>query len=416
MNILIVSSYLPYPLFSGGHIRLYNIISELSQRHKITLICEKRDYQTEKDVEEVKKFCQKVITVPRKKQWSAVNIIKTGFSLYPFLMVGHTHAQMKRKILDELTKNRYDLIHVETFYVMQNLPSTITVRGIPIVLAEQNIEHTVYKRFANQANIFLRPLFYLDILKMWCWEERFWEEANWVVVTSDCEKRKIARRNENVSVVPNGVDIRKYKISNISKACILASSKVKYQKDKREKRILFLGDFKWIQNRDAIGWILKDIWPQIKLKAQSAKFKVVLWVVGKEIPDSIRRLTEDPNVLFDEHAPDDTRKIYEKADLLLAPIRVGGGGKFKILESMASGVPVVTTSIGIEGIEAIDGKEVLIADSADSLVEKTLEVLASQNLQEKLVEKARELIEEKYDWRKIVKRLEQVYLYTCGDA
>ena len=77
MKILMVSSFLPYPLTSGGHIRLYNLIKNLSNRHNITLICEKRDYQTEEDVDEIKKICTKVITVRRKKQWSVSNILKT---------------------------------------------------------------------------------------------------------------------------------------------------------------------------------------------------------------------------------------------------------------------------------------------------------------------------------------------------
>ena len=90
--------------------------------HEITLICEKRDYQTAQDIEEVEKFCKKVVTIQRKKQWSLINILKTGFSMNPFLIVGHTSEEMKQCIKDELVREKYDLIHVETFYVYQNLP------------------------------------------------------------------------------------------------------------------------------------------------------------------------------------------------------------------------------------------------------------------------------------------------------
>ena len=141
MKILIVSSYLPFPLHSGGHIRLYNLIKNLSKNHVITLICEKRDYQTEEDVKSLEKICKKVITVPRRKQWSLGNIIKTGFSTDPFLLVGHKSEEMKLAIKDELVREVYDLIHVETFYVMQNLPKKI--KGIPVVLTEHNIEYLV---------------------------------------------------------------------------------------------------------------------------------------------------------------------------------------------------------------------------------------------------------------------------------
>jgi hypothetical protein len=110
-----VSSYLPYPLYSGGHVRLYNLIKNLAEKHDITLICEKRDNQSEEEIKAVEAICKKVITVKRQKQWSVENILKTGFSMDPFLIIGHTNAQMQLAIRDELVRENYELIHVETF-------------------------------------------------------------------------------------------------------------------------------------------------------------------------------------------------------------------------------------------------------------------------------------------------------------
>src|SRR5579859_5917897 len=98
MKVLLVSSYLPYPLHSGGQVRLYNLIKELSAEHEITLICEKRPHQTIRDIEEVKRICKEVITVDRKKQWSVSNIIQTGVSSNSFLLTGHTQDEFKQKI------------------------------------------------------------------------------------------------------------------------------------------------------------------------------------------------------------------------------------------------------------------------------------------------------------------------------
>src|SRR6266571_3410274 len=147
MKILMVSSYLPYPLLSGGQVRLYNLIKELSAKHEITLICEKREYQTEKDIKEVEKICKKVITVSRGKQWSLQNIIKSGVLRNSFLVIGHTHKAMQEKIAEELAEDKFDLIHVETFYVMQNIPQV----NLPMVLVEHNIEYQVYQRFVDRA-------------------------------------------------------------------------------------------------------------------------------------------------------------------------------------------------------------------------------------------------------------------------
>src|SRR5574342_174624 len=124
MKILMISSYLPYPLHSGGQVRLYNLIKELSNKHEITLICEKRKHQTDSDIAELKKICKKIITVDRRRQWDLENIIKAGTSLQSFLTTGHKHSQMRQIIMDELVRETFDLIHVETFYVIQNVPAT----------------------------------------------------------------------------------------------------------------------------------------------------------------------------------------------------------------------------------------------------------------------------------------------------
>jgi len=399
MKILLISSFLPYPLFSGGHIRLYNIIKGLSKNHEITLVCEKRDYQTKEDVREVEKFCKKVIVVDRKKQWTFSNIFKAGISLSPFLIVGHTNELLKQAIIQLLNNENFDLIHVETFYVYQNIPET----QLPIVLIEHNVEYLVYKRFADKAAILIRPLLYLDVAKLKINEQSAWRKVTRLVAVSKQEKKLMKR--EDVVVVPNGVDVTKYQIRQLAD-----------QISKKEKRILFIGDFKWVENRDAVEWILTDIWPKVKSSrldsAKRAKLKVQsslkLWIVGRRIPQNIKDLG-DESVIFDENAPIDTSLIYQKADVLLAPIRVGGGTSFKILEAMSCGVPVVTTRLGIEGIRAEDKEEVLLADDAKGLANQVLNILQDNETRIKLINNARKLIEEKYDWRNIVEKLEEVY-------
>ena len=288
MKILMVSPYLPYPLISGGHIRLYNILKILFKNHQITLICEKRAYQNEQDIAEVGKFCKKIITVGRKKQWTLKNIFKTGFSKYPFLVTGHTHSQMKREIKEILKKEKFDLIHVETFYVMQNLPNKIS---IPVILAEHNIEYLVYKRFRDKSPFYIKSLLDIDILKLKKIEEEKWAKADAVVSVSGEDKKIIEKKNNKVFVVPNGVDIEKFRIQN-------SESRIKRG---GEKTILFIGDFNWVENRDAARMILRDIWPTINFKFQisrlpkpgtggQANFKLKLWIVGKKIPDSLKKL------------------------------------------------------------------------------------------------------------------------------
>ncbi len=394
MKILMVSSYLPYPLTSGGHIRLYNILKILSKNHQITLVCEKRSYQDEKDIAEVREFCREVITIDRKKQWSLKNIVRTGFSRYPFLLTGHTSLQMKREIKKILKKEKFDLIHVETFYVMQNLPSNVSV---PVILTEHNIEYLVYKRFKDEAPFYIKPLLVIDILKLRRIEEDSWRKANVVIAVSSEDKKVIEEVNNKVFIVPNGVDIDKFQITNN-----------KSQTTNNKKTALFIGDFKWVENRDSARIILKEIWPRVKLSIENSELIIKLWVVGRKIPDSIKKLGTD-DVVFDENAPLDTSKIYEKADIMLAPIRIGGGTSFKILEAMASGIAVITTRLGSIGIGAIDRAEVIIAENKVEFSDSIVELLKNKILYKKITDNARDLVEKRYNWENIVTELEKAY-------
>lgn len=394
MKILMISSYLPYPLHSGGQIRLYNLIKELSEKHEITLICEKRKYQTKDDVKNLEKICKKVITVERQKQWSINNIAKTTITSHSFLVTGHTHLEMQKKINEELLNEKFDLIHVETFYVLQNLPVT----SLPIVLAEHNIEYQVYQKFVNNAPFIMRPILSLDILKIKREEEAAWKQVKKVVSVSEEDKKIMKEVGVDSDIVPNGVNIDEF----------MFKSKIKNQKLK----ILFIGDFKWIQNQDSIKFIIEEIWPEIKskIKNQKSKIDLKLWVVGRTIPDGVKNLTSDLDVIFDEESSvKSAPEIFQEADILLAPIRVGGGTSYKILESLSSGTPVVTMPMSATAIQAKDNQHLMVGENAKKLAEKTIALLEDEKLYKKIATQGRELIEEKYSWKNISKSLEQVY-------
>jgi polysaccharide biosynthesis protein PslH len=382
MKILLVSSYLPYPLTNGGNIRLFNLIKELSKKHEITLLCELRINQTVADVDAVKSMCKDVMTFPRKKQWRLANITTTALSAFPFLMVGHTQQQMKETIAK--IYDRYDLIHIETFYVYQNVPNVT----IPTVLVEHNIEYHVYERFLKNLPVsllFLRPFLFFDIQKMKYWEQRFWKHASKLVAVSQTDKKDMQR--SDTIVVPNGVDIQAYRY---------------VPKRPQKGVVLFIGDFSWVQNRDAVSWIITTIFPKLP-------DSTTLWIVGKKIPQELKKLSDSPRIIFDEHAPKQTAEIYAQADVLLAPIRVGGGTSYKILESMASGVPVVTTELGAVGIGAEHDKHMWIGNSEASLAEGVTTFLTKQVYRERITKQARLLIEQAFSWSEISKQLEAAY-------
>ncbi|HUD43925.1 MAG TPA: glycosyltransferase family 4 protein [Patescibacteria group bacterium] len=390
MKVLLISSYLPYPLHSGGQVRLYNLIKQLAGEHEITLICEKRQHQTMQDIAEVEKICKEVICIPRKKQWSIENIVKTGISQKPFLITGHTLTQMQQIIVEVLNKKKFDLIHVETFYVAQNLPKT----DLPIVLVEHNIEYLIYQRFMDKAPLALKPLLLLDIKKLKKAEEDCWKRANHVVAVSQEEKKVIDKFNSFVSVVPNGVDLGKFKVKDLTKKS-------------KEKKILFIGDFSYIQNRDATQFIIREVAPILRKIMKDVNLK--FWFVGRRIPQTTKDLANSSDIVFDDQNPSSTEEIFSAADVLLSPIRMGAGTQYKILEAMAVGTPVVTTKLGNEGVNAIDNKEILVADKAEEIAEKVKLILENDKLYKTIALNARKLIEERFDWETIAEKLERVY-------
>lgn len=388
MRILIVSSFFPYPLHAGGYIRLYNLIQKLSKHHEITLLAEKRSKQvvSAEGIKALEKICKRVIIIPAEKQWSLKNIAKTVISPYPFLLTGHTSRAMKQAIIQTLQEKTFDLIHVETFYVMQNLPKTY----LPIVLAEHNIEHQVYRKYVDVAPVPLRPFLLADIEKIKYWEKKFWKRATMLVAVSQEDKTQMGR--EDTVIVPNGVAMESFPF---------IGSKKKFAR--KGKRILFMGDFKWVQNKEAANFILDKIWPLVQ-----SSMNLKLWIVGKHIPEDIKSHASS-QVIIDENAPDDTAKIYENSFLLLAPIMVGGGTSYKILESMASGVPVVTTELGVKGLGAVPGKHALVGKSPEEFSSYVLSLLSNEKKYESLQKEARHLIEEKFTWEEIAKEMERVY-------
>lgn len=390
MKILMLTPYLPFPLMSGGQTRSYNLIKNLSKKHDITLFSLIKDNAERKYIPELLKFCKNVRVFNRPpKPWTLQNILRTGFSTYPFLVVRNLATKQSGAIEEELSSNKYDLIHAETFYVMPHIPITNTP---PILLVEQTIEYLVYKHYVTEtASKLLAPLLSIDVMKLKFWETYYWKRAKKVVAMSDSDRvqMEILSPGLSIDIVPNGIDIDYF------------SGK------KREKptppKVLYVGNFTWLQNIEAVELLINKVWPRIKKQVPQAK----LWIVGMHMTDYIKNLKSD-DIDVSEGMPD-IRDAYRKSTVLVTPIRGPGGTRLKILEAMASSLPVVTTTVGAEGLGVKNGKEALVEDNLEDLVASTVKILRDPILAQKLGASGWDFVRKNYTWDISAQKLSRIY-------
>ena len=391
MKILMLTPYLPYPLLSGGQIRTYNLLKHLNKEHEIILFALIKDEGEKKYIPELKKICHQVKVFKRpKKPFTLKNIVNTGFSKYPFLVIRNYSKKAASAIQAEIIKNRYDLIHAETFYMMPHLPQT----KMPVILVEQTIEYLGYESYVKKAPKLLRPLLNIDVNKIKNWEKHYWRKAHKLIVMSQEDKDFVTKKidqPDKVAVVENGVDV------------LWFNQKSRHLP--KEPTILFVGTFNWLPNREAVEFLVKQIWPGLRQKLKRAR----LWVVGNApTPDVLRLEQEDPRIKVTGRIPD-IRDAFKSAHVLIAPVFSGKGTRYKVLEAMASGTPIVATKLAVEGLRVKDKEHVLIAEGTKEMIQATTKILTEPKLAQRLATNAKRYVKTHYDWPLIAKKLNQIY-------
>jgi len=397
MRILMLTPYLPFPPSSGGQIRSYHLIRNLSKKHEITLFSLIKDEKEKEYVKELQKYCKKVMVFKRSKSpWTLRNILLTGIGSYPFLVIRNLSSEEKKAVELELESNSYDLIHAETFYVMPHIPET----KIPVLLVDQTIEYLVYKHYVSEKSLlFLRPLLWIDVAKLKNWEKLYWEKATKVVAVSASDKKKMLELSPklDVGIVPNGVNLDFFKVRN--------------SWSESSPKVLFVANFKWLQNVEAAELLLNKVFPEI-VKLDK---KVKLWIVGQHVPESIKERTGN-GVLVDDLAEKDEKGIrnaYFNSSVFVSPLRGPGGTRLKHFAAMASKLPLITTTVGAEGLGAKDGLNVIIRDDPKDIAIETVKIIRDSTKAKKIANSAHKLVKKKYSWSKMAEHLDIIYKETA---
>jgi len=392
MKILMLTPYLPYPPASGGQIRTLYLLKYLSKNHSITLVSLYKDEKERPYAKHLLSYCDEIHLCKRAKNpWKIENIFKSVFSDQPFLIVRNYSEEARSKIDELLSTKKFDVIHAETFYIMPHIPKTDT----PILLVEQTIEYKVYQHFISSLNPILRAFMHIDIVKLIRWEKFYWQKADLVATVSESDKLEIQQIVPSIepAVIPNGAGDEMY----VDKFPI---------KNQASPKLLFLGNFFWLQNVEAAHYLIEKIYPVLKKRVPN----IELIVAGQNAGGKLTHHDKDIKIVdIDPGDGKTVMKLYHSATLFIAPIFGPGGTRLKILASMASGLPVVATHIGVEGLGVIEGKHALTAQTPDQFVDQIIKILADDSLYKSIQKEAFILVKEKFSWKSISKKIEGVY-------
>ncbi|GAB4473875.1 MAG: glycosyltransferase [Anaerolineae bacterium] len=396
-HVLMLTPYLPYPPISGGRMRTYNLVRHLADEYAITLVSFGRPEERAFDTAPLEQFCDLVIVDRPSSPGLLQAAVMSLTSLRPITMRLYSSPAMRDTLARLCTERPFRVVHVESFYMMPNLPADLDV---PVLLSEPAIEYLVWRRHAGVARPFYaRPGIALEALKMRLWEPRIWRQAAAVGAMSEVDARLIHRHVPHTQVVlaPNAVDVAHFTPDPVGK--------------RDQRTAIYMGDYKYFPNEDAVLYFAAEVLPLVR--AQRPDFRLVL--LGKDPTPALRALGDAPDSGVEiAGLVDDTRPYLRSCAMFVCPLRSGSGTRYKILEALACGAPVVSTSIGSEGLAARDGEHLLIADRPEDFAAAILRLLDDPTLAARLGQQGREWVAAHHAWEQSAALVSAAYRRLMG--
>jgi glycosyltransferase involved in cell wall biosynthesis len=408
MKILFLSQVLPYPIDAGPKVRSFYNISYLSQKHSITLLSFIRGSDTKDAVSYLKTICQNIETVqmPRSRKRDIIAAIKSLLTGRPFLITRDYVAGMEQKLLQLVRQERFDVIHADQLwmapYALMARAEAEKIGYTPkLILDQHNAVFMIPKRMAASSQNPIKKLWLLREAKLMekyeTWICSHFDRVVWVTQQDLAAVQSI----NPIDLIKNSNN-GKFDKNIVIPICFEPIISFREQRICENKDILFLGGMHWPPNADGVRWFMEEIFPRIINEIPKIRFLAV----GKQPP---RELLSKGNQIIAPGYVTDVTDYWSSAGVFIVPLRAGGGMRVKILDAWAKGVPVVSTTIGAEGINYSEGNDILIADKPEDFAEAVIKVMNDQDLALRLGKGGKCTLEEKYDWRRIYPAWDMVY-------
>jgi glycosyltransferase involved in cell wall biosynthesis len=404
LSIAIIDEELPFPPTSGKRIRTLNLTMRLASRHNLTYICHRNTDPVE--AKEAAQFfadngvCPIVVersVPPRSGLKFYARLAANLLSPLPYSVATHTSPELCQAVRDHAAASRVDVWHCEWTPYAQTLKCAIDG---PRVVVAHNVESVIWQRYHETER---NPLKRWYIGKQWRKFERFERrvlgDVTRTIAVSDVDAERLRHEFgvERVDVVENGVDTAYFQPPEFAR--------------RRPGRLLFLGSLDWRPNLDGVVEMLDKVFPSVRAAEPTA----TLAIVGRNPPDWLRRCAEaTPGAELFADVPDVRPHLAECA-LMVVPLRIGGGSRLKILESLSSGVPVVSTRVGAEGLCLEAGRHVTIVEGIAELAPAVIDAIRHPDVLAEQAEAGRAEVLRRYDWDALAEKMERVW-YDCAAA
>ena len=401
MRILFISSWFPYPPDNGSRIRIFNLLRHLARRHEIILLCFSNHSRDLRHLGKLESFCRRVhVFEGRSFQPRSGRALRGFLHPWPRWLVDTYSPAMADCIERICSEEPLDLVIASE---IDNSPYLGAIRGIPRVLEDLEVSLDIEAlRAARGVSQTLR-----QGLRLWKFARYLGgillRDAEGCTVVSELERQRVGRLVPAApppAVIPNGVDVDHY-AGDFGRP--------------DPATFIFTGVLAYSANLDALDYFLREIWPLIQREQADAR----LLVTGRVEGVSLERLPQCGGVTFTGYVKD-IRPWIARSCASIVPLRIGGGTRLKILESMALGTPVVSTSKGAEGLAVESGEHLLLADEPAAFAEAVLSLMRDGELRSRLSVSGKSLVRVHHDWKTIALDLEtylrEVVLRMSVDA
>jgi len=397
-RILFLTSELPYPPEQGGSLRTYHLLKHAAAHHAVTLLS---FAERPRETEPLEQACEDVVTVPAPMRGGGDRLRTLLLSRRPDMadrLASPTYTQALQRLV---TNQPYDCLQVQS---IEMAPYGLLVQewlgdqAPKLVFDDFNAEYLLQWR-ALQAdsraprrwpNALYSALQWQRLRRYEC---QVCQRAHAVIAVSEADAVALQKLDPTLApvVIPNGVETSRYQPLPPP------------PDDMQAPAVLFMGKMDFRPNVDAVLWFHRHVWPQVTLMHPSAHF----YVVGKRPHPRLEPLTYDPSVTVTGYVPD-VRPFMAGATVFVVPMRIGGGTRLKLLEAMAAGLPIVSTSMGAEGVDVTHDQHLCLADGADAHAQAVCDLLSDEARRRALGQRAREHAL-RWDWSRITPLLDAIY-------